>query len=238
VRERRNVHITNPSGDLKIFSVLKDRTLLTALSFDDGYLNHILIARSLAKIGIKATFYCITHLKTFEGKPLLTMRPEYIQEISDLGHEVGSHTCTHKDLTQLSKDKLKHELRASRLLLEDITGKEITGIAYPYGYFNAKVLSAASENYCYARSAGVYPIEDVYNIKPNKYMISTMTTNRYLQFRYLPTLPMRFLKGDIMHPVMLFHDTHVAKVFTLIRGLKLLNAYFVTVKDFVRSIGV
>lgn len=224
-------HVVSRFGSMKISSVLNDRTLLTALSFDDGFLSHMTIARLLARIGIKATFYCITHLKTFLGKTLLP--PEYIQEIANLGHEVGSHTCTHPDLTKLPKDRLEYELKVSRLLLEDITGEEIMGLAYPYGYFNAKVLSATSKYYSYARSAGLYEVEDVYNIRPNKYMISTMTTNRHMIIRYLPKLPIKVLKNNALHPIMLLHDVHIMKVIALILSLKMLNAHFVPVKDLI-----
>jgi len=210
----------------------KYKKLLIALSFDDGYLTHVTIARFLAKLGIKATFYCITHLKTFEGKPLLTIHPEHIQEISDLGHEIGSHTCTHPDLTKISKERLEYELKKSRLFLEDITGKEVMGLAYPYGHFNTLVLSVTSKNYYYARSAGLYKIEDVYNIRRwSRYTLAAMTTNRYMKARYLPLMPIKVVKGDTLYPIMLLHDACIVKVFTLISALKMLNAHFITVKE-------
>jgi len=213
--------------------LLKVTTLLTALSFDDGYSSHIWVARLLAKMGIKATFYCITHLRNWDGKALLNNRPENIKEIYELGHEVGSHTCTHPDLTKLPNDRLKYELETSRNVLEEITGEEIVGMAYPFGVYNEKVLKATSKYYCYARSGGLYKNEDIFNKKLNKFFISTMTYNKRMILKNLPKLPISVIKKDTIHPVMLLHDVTVQKLFALILYLKGLNASFVTVRDLV-----
>ena len=47
--------------------------------------------------------------------------------------DVGSHTCTHADLTKLEhKDALK-EIKLSKLSLEDSLGTQIRHFCYPYG---------------------------------------------------------------------------------------------------------
>jgi peptidoglycan/xylan/chitin deacetylase (PgdA/CDA1 family) len=66
-------------------------TRLAAISFDDGNLEDVEGAILLSKLGVKATFYIITHLKSWEGKILLTEKPELLAEVAELGHEIGSH---------------------------------------------------------------------------------------------------------------------------------------------------
>lgn len=153
-------------------------------------------------------------------------------EIVELGHEVGSHTCTHQDLTKLSRTRLRYELRESKRFLEDITGKEILGIAYPYGFFNTRVLQEVSRFYYYARSASVYDIEDVYNMRPpSRYIISALTIH------HLPRLPMKIFKyGKSVHPVLFAHDVCSFKIISLILFLKALNVEFVTVKELVHHV--
>lgn len=223
------MHGVVSSSDMKAFTTSGNKTTYVALSFDDGYLSHLAIARLLRRMGVKATFYVITHLKIFEGKPLLSAYPEYIQKIAEMGHEIGSHTCTHPDLTNLSRDRLEYELKESKKFLEDIVGKEVLGIAYPYGYFNSKVISVASKYYYYARSATVYKMEDIYNTRPpSRYIISALTIH------YLPKLPVKMLNNqEPLHPVIFAHDIALLKVISLVLSLKLLRARFVTVKELV-----
>jgi len=202
--------------------------MLTALSFDDGFLAHVNIAQLLARLGIRATFFCITHLKTFGGA-LIATHPEYIKEIADLGHEIGSHTCTHKHLVKLPRDRLDYELKASKLLLEDILGREVLGMAYPYGCFNARVLSATAKYYQYARSVAVYRlIEDSYNIRPpSRYTISA------LKIRHLPKLLIKRFEYGTLHPVLYAHNVHISEMVAIILYLRALGADFVTVSELV-----
>jgi peptidoglycan/xylan/chitin deacetylase (PgdA/CDA1 family) len=127
-------------------------TNLVAISFDDGYPDYVGGARLLSKLGVKATFYLTTHLKALDGRPLMATRPELVAEIAELGHEIGSHTCTHKDLRQLQLKDLTFELKCSKMFLEDITGREVLGIAYPWGFYNSKVLSVVPRYYSYGRT--------------------------------------------------------------------------------------
>ena len=128
-----------------------------ALTIDDGYLDHAKLARLLAELKIRATFFVITHIKGFEGRSLLTQNMRLIAEIADLGHEIGSHTCTHRVLTMLNIMDLKTELKESKKLLEDVTGREVLGLAYPYGIYNTKIIEFARENYYYAKATDILP---------------------------------------------------------------------------------
>ena len=209
-----------------------------SLAFDDGYLDHLKIALLLNRLNVRATFYCITHLKSFQGKATLAIDPKNFQKIADLGHEVGSHTCTHPNLTELSINRLDQELKLSKQYLESIIGNEVLGIAYPYGRFNVNVLSAVSKYYRYGRSTAVYQIEDLYNVKPsNRNMISALSINDIHAMRHLPGLFSKILKHDnASHPCMLIHEINPSNLITLVLFLKSLGINFVTVREIVEDL--
>jgi peptidoglycan/xylan/chitin deacetylase (PgdA/CDA1 family) len=55
----------------------------------------------------------------------------------------GSHTVSHPNLTSLSCDMLRFELRESKRILEDHLGKPVLALAYPYGgpgFFDQRVV--------------------------------------------------------------------------------------------------
>jgi peptidoglycan/xylan/chitin deacetylase (PgdA/CDA1 family) len=56
---------------------------------------------------------------------------------------LGSHTESHRHLSQLSQEELERELRASRLKLEKETGRAVHLLSFPYGDYDARVLAAA-----------------------------------------------------------------------------------------------
>lgn len=68
-----------------------------------------------------------------------------IREISDLGHEIGSHGLTHSNLTYLNTADLITELSDSKKILEDITGKPVTSLSFPFGSWNNHVWDVAQE---------------------------------------------------------------------------------------------
>ena len=77
------------------------------------------------------------------GKPLLTW--EQIGELRKLGVRLGSHSLTHTDLTKLDDAGLEREVKESKRILEEQLGQEVEGFAYPFGFFNKKVIEAVRE---------------------------------------------------------------------------------------------
>jgi peptidoglycan/xylan/chitin deacetylase (PgdA/CDA1 family) len=47
--------------------------------------------------------------------------------------EIGAHTCSHPNLSQLSETEQEREIVTSREILEDVTGSKIRSFSYPYG---------------------------------------------------------------------------------------------------------
>lgn len=68
-----------------------------------------------------------------------------LREWISAGMQVGSHTCTHRDLRKLSTSELDAELTASRGILEDRIQESVTQIAYPFGRWNTRVLKCVAE---------------------------------------------------------------------------------------------
>jgi|GEM_PF-1482867 len=206
---------------------------LVAISFDDGYLEYVRSAHLLSKLGVKASFYITTHLDAWEGKPLLAKKPELIAEIAELGHEIGSHTCTHRDLRGCSETDLVYELERSKHFLEDVTGKEILGIAYPWGFYNSKVLTATSRHYSYGRTTEY--------ILDGSMLLNAPPRSRY-EIGAVAGLAMRrgfqkmlrnLLKVKHWHLVLYTHVVQPIKLTAFIKIMQSANLAFVTVSELV-----
>ena len=196
-----------------------------ALTFDDGYLNHYFIARFLARRGIRATFFVVTHLKMFEGRPLLTINPKLIQEIHSLGHEVGSHTCTHPDLTKLSVAEVEKEVKNSKEYLSELLGNEVVSFAYPGGSYNATVVSVVRKYYKYARLGG-RRFEDGWNVSTrNRYMIGGLGVKELFK------LPLKYLIHKNIRPVIIMHRESLATIKLVLEYLSLFNPRFLTLSE-------
>lgn len=66
--------------------------------------------------------------------------PQLVREISNRGHEVASHGYGHDLCPQMEQPLLVHDLKCSKVLLEDITGKQVTGYRAPSFSINNEVL--------------------------------------------------------------------------------------------------
>ncbi len=68
---------------------------------------------------------------------------ELTKTIADYGHEIGTHSNTHKDFAKLSTDQITLELTTSKSKIERASGKEVTLFRAPYGSYNNTVLEVA-----------------------------------------------------------------------------------------------
>ena len=64
----------------------------------------------------------------------LTSLPEFVR--------IGSHSVRHVFLSKVAGNVLRDEVKSSRRLLEELTGKAVDLISVPYGDFNDKVIEA------------------------------------------------------------------------------------------------
>ncbi|MDZ7771627.1 MAG: XrtA system polysaccharide deacetylase [Balneolaceae bacterium] len=57
--------------------------------------------------------------------------PDLVRRIADEGHEVASHGYNHQLLYSMNQQELREDLTRSKKLLEDLTGREVTGYRAP-----------------------------------------------------------------------------------------------------------
>lgn len=97
-----------------------------AITFDDGpdpeWTPQIL--EILKKYGVHATFFVIG--KNAEAHPAL------VQRLLREGHEIGSHTYTHPNLSEAGAEKTMLELNATQRLIEWLTGRTTILFRPPY----------------------------------------------------------------------------------------------------------
>jgi peptidoglycan/xylan/chitin deacetylase (PgdA/CDA1 family) len=156
-RRFRPVSLSDAAERLRLGKVEGDELVVT---FDDGFRNQLdNAAPLLAEHGFAACFFLVTDLlsatpdqaRAFCRERLhlpLPVEPldwDCAARLLDLGHEVGSHTRSHRDLTTLPRDALLEELTASREELSRRLGT-VRHLSAPYGErarFSESVADAA-----------------------------------------------------------------------------------------------
>ena len=127
---------------------------IVSLTFDDGfesfYLNAYPIIRKLsipATLFMPAGYIGKTDLWDYSGifRKSRHLDLNQLRELSNNGVEIGSHGYFHTSLTGLSNRLLKIELERSRKKLEDIIGRPVRYISYPFGRFDERVEAMAIE---------------------------------------------------------------------------------------------
>ena len=112
------------------------------ITFDDGYMDNYYSAFPILKdFDMVATIFCIT--SALDGSYYLSK--EAINEMSNYGIDIQSHTVNHPNLDKMTYDEQLTELKESKKTLESITGKKIDSIAYPFGDFNDYSIQAAKD---------------------------------------------------------------------------------------------
>lgn len=116
---------------------------LVCVSFDDGYEdNHSVALPILKRYGLTATVFVTTGLL---GQPSPWMSPssgarmmnvDELRELAADGIEIGAHTVSHPDLTDLDPPACEREVVDSKTQLEALVEREVTSFAYPYFHFN------------------------------------------------------------------------------------------------------
>ncbi len=71
--------------------------------------------------------------------------PDYLKKISDMGHEIGTHSATHPYMSKLDKNAVVKELTTSKEAIERVTGKKVEVFRPPYGDYDDKLIDTAKE---------------------------------------------------------------------------------------------
>jgi len=76
----------------------------------------------------------------------LQMTEEQVKELSrSKWVTIGSHGYYHNDLAEIPGNSVRNEIAKSKEFLENITGKKIKALAFPYGSYTKEVIEAAKE---------------------------------------------------------------------------------------------
>lgn len=105
------------------------------VAWGNEYLPDILA--TLKKNHVKASFF-------LEGR-WVQKNPEMAKMIVEAGHEVGNHSYTHPDMSKISEAKIREEITKTNDVIEATTGKIVTWLAPPSGYYNEAVVKIAKE---------------------------------------------------------------------------------------------
>ncbi|MEW6050997.1 MAG: polysaccharide deacetylase family protein [Candidatus Zixiibacteriota bacterium] len=122
------------------------------VSFDDGY-GHLmdLLPSLIDQFDIRPHVFMPTELIGKSNKwdyshllfPCKHLNREEIRRLDEWGVEFGSHGHRHVDLRSLDDRQLFAELRHSKGILEDLLGKTVTRLSYPFGRTDARVARIA-----------------------------------------------------------------------------------------------
>jgi peptidoglycan/xylan/chitin deacetylase (PgdA/CDA1 family) len=126
-----------------------------AITFDDGTLDFWEHARPiLDRYGFTATLFVVSGrvgaLSTWDRdvgeSDRRLMSWDQIRELHGAGHEIGSHTHTHRPLSGLSDEDVRSELDRSRRTLEHELGLAPRVLAYPRGLHTERHKELARES--------------------------------------------------------------------------------------------
>ncbi|WP_375541371.1 delta-lactam-biosynthetic de-N-acetylase [Paenibacillus sp. L3-i20] len=113
------------------------------MTFDNGYENGLTpkILDVLNEKKVPATFFVTGHY--------IKDQPDLLKRMVDEGHIIGNHSWSHPDMTQLSEEMIRNELKKVKEQVQLMTGQqEMEYLRPPRGIFNEKVL-AESKNWGY-----------------------------------------------------------------------------------------
>ncbi|GHB20593.1 deacetylase [Streptomyces viridiviolaceus] len=103
------------------------RARCIALTFDAGPSeNSARLLDILKEKQVPATFFLL-------GKRHIDTYPELVARMADEGHEVASHTWTHRILTEIEPDEIREELERPNEEIERLTGQRPTLMRPPQG---------------------------------------------------------------------------------------------------------
>lgn len=113
---------------------------VVVLTFDDGEAScYRTIAPILERFHFRGDFFIVSR---FIGKAGYLTAGE-IQELSNRGHGIHSHSASHPFLTKLDPQTIDEELRGSKDDIEAVTGKAVRFFSIPNGAYDRRVLEAA-----------------------------------------------------------------------------------------------
>ena len=131
--------------ELPIYSVGRDDRHIS-VTFDCAWgTEHTdAILEALAAENVRATFFMVE----FWAEKY----PEYVKKIDEAGHEIGTHSATHSQMSKLSEGEIRQELASSSEAIASVTGKAVELFRPPFGDYDDLLIRTA-------REAGLYTVQ-------------------------------------------------------------------------------
>ncbi|MBQ8203393.1 MAG: polysaccharide deacetylase family protein [Clostridia bacterium] len=186
---------------------------MIALTFDDGPSAHTERLLDIFKThGGKGTFFVVGNL--------IDNRADTVRRIVNEGHQIGSHSWSHKQLTAINDQELTDQLALTRQKILEVTGVDCTLVRPPYGAYNSNVKAKGEQ-------LGVHFVNWSIDTLDWKYRNATTVHNAIMQ---------RANDGAIV----LCHDLHKTTVDAMETAIPQLIAsgyQLVTVEELLTSTG-
>jgi peptidoglycan-N-acetylmuramic acid deacetylase len=110
------------------------------LTFDNGYENGFTppILDVLKDKKVPAAFFVTGHY--------VTSQPDLLKRMVDEGHLIGNHSWGHPDMTQISNERIRDELKKVKDAVAEVTGQQdMHYMRPPRGIFNDRMLGVSRE---------------------------------------------------------------------------------------------
>ena len=135
---------------------LSGKGMHVAITFDDAFSSTLqnavpeLIARGIpctifaptAWLGRQPSWFCDA---SFRAAGEVVATPDELRALPTDLVSVGSHTTTHRNLCVLSNEAVRKEFTDSRMQLEQLLGRDVSLLAFPYGRYKPEHVEAARE---------------------------------------------------------------------------------------------
>jgi len=129
------------------------KSAFVTTSWDDVADDQAGLLDILKNHGLRGTFNVVTQWVENPKSEIDNVGVNLLREIESKGHEIASHSQSHRRLSDLQEIEAKIEIEKSKVDLERIMGHKILGIAYPYGTYDSKIVALArNAGYLYART--------------------------------------------------------------------------------------
>jgi peptidoglycan/xylan/chitin deacetylase (PgdA/CDA1 family) len=148
-----------------------------SIAFDDGWVSSLFIgAPILEEYGYRASFYICTDWVDKPGFQGDYMTSKQLKTLAKQGHEIGSHSRIHSNLTEMSFDEKRSQVEDSFEALASL-GHFAAGFAPPLGAFDGEISALVEGRYDYLRT-----VKNGVNQQPYKaYDLRTVVVTRQMK---------------------------------------------------------
>ncbi len=146
----RSIDVKELFGYLKEGYVLPKKAFM--ITFDEAYANFRSALPALEKHGFTALLFVVADKAGCNTEwtalpDLTTLNWKEIAELPGTAVEIGSHSLTHRLLTDMRDAELEREICGSKEMIEEKLKTGADGFAYPFGKFDQRCKESAGKIY-------------------------------------------------------------------------------------------